>query len=542
MKLFPIGLTAIPRRRGLRCWALWLVFLATGAGGLFGSSTSADVVDLGPKLQPFIAREQIPGMAALVLRGDRIVAEGVAGIRKKGSPEAVKMGDEFEIASCAKAMTATLAAMLVEQGKLRWDTSLADIFGDSASKVDPAWTRVTVLQLLHHRSGITKDHYVRFLASTLFAGGSPTVERRRYAEKELSHPPDIAPGTRFVYANTNYILIAAALEKITGQKWEDLIRERLFQPLGMTTAGIGPPGTPGQIDQPWGHGGRRLLSLIPMSQGDEIPFDPGSGSADFPLAGAPAGLVHMSVADWAKFVVLQLRGDPVNPHCEPALLSPESFAALHSPDPAAGNSGGFDCYAAGWSVGARPWAKGGRPGDKGLVLWHPGDNGRWNCVVWIAPEIDFAVLVACNRASMWVQCDEVAAALVHEFVSETKRVSIPGMGLQGRWEAFFWGQADGMQRLRLALEINDANTDLPKGTLVSVDEGNSRFPVTGISRTNGVFRIEFKAIHAVFQGELSPDGSEISGHWEQKGSNRPLVFRRLPQPAAAAGLAVPRPP
>ena len=526
MKPFLIDPIAGPRRRPRRGWMLWLGFLTTGASGLLGSTTSTAIVDLGPKLQPFLARAQIPGMAALVLRGDRIVAEGVAGIRKQGSPVAVKMGDEFEIASCAKAMTATLTAMLVEQGKLRWDTSVAEIFGDSVSNLDPAWTRVTVLQLLHHRSGITKDHYVRFLTSTLFAGNNPSLERRRYAGKELSHPPDIAPGTKFVYANTNYILIAAALEKITGQKWEDLIRERLFQPLGMTTAGIGPPGTPGQIDQPWGHGSRRLFSLIPLSQGGEIPFDPGSGSADFPLAGAPAGLVHMSIGDWAKFVVVQLRGDPANPHREPVLLSPDSFAALHRPDPAAGDSGGFDCYAAGWAVGTRSWAQGSRPGDKGLVLWHAGDNGRWNCAVWVAPEIDFAVLVACNRASMWVQCDEVAAALVHEFVSETKLPVIPGAGLQGRWEAFLWGQADGFQRLRLALEIDDRF----KGTLVSLDEGDSRFPVTGISTSNGAVRIEFKTIAAVFRGELSRGGSEISGHWEQHGSNRPLVFRRLPQP------------
>ena len=47
--------------------------------------------------------------------------------------------------------------------------------------------------------------------------------------------------------------------------------------------------------------------------------------------------------------------------------------------------------------------------------------------------------------------------------------------------------------------------------------------------TNGVFSIEFKTINAVFHGELSSDGSEITGHWEQNGANRPLVFRRLPQ-------------
>jgi CubicO group peptidase (beta-lactamase class C family) len=64
--------------------------------------------------------------------------------------EADKLDDEFELGSCTKAMTATLAAMLVEQGKLRWDMSLAEIFGESMGHIDPAWSQVTLLQLLHH--------------------------------------------------------------------------------------------------------------------------------------------------------------------------------------------------------------------------------------------------------------------------------------------------------------------------------------------------------------------------------------------------------
>lgn len=57
-------------------------------------------------------------------------------------------------------------------------------------------------------------------------------------------------------------------------------------------------------------------------------------------------------------------------------------------------------YALGWTVGTRPWAMGNRPGDTGRILYHQGDNGRWNCVIYLAPEIDFALLVASNRAGM----------------------------------------------------------------------------------------------------------------------------------------------
>src|SRR5215470_14160319 len=64
------------------------------------------------------------GMAAAVLRGERIIAQGVAGVRKRGSAERVTLDDRFHLGSCTKAMTATLVAMLVEEGKLNWTTTL----------------------------------------------------------------------------------------------------------------------------------------------------------------------------------------------------------------------------------------------------------------------------------------------------------------------------------------------------------------------------------------------------------------------------------
>jgi hypothetical protein len=57
-------------------------------------------------------------------------------------------------------------------------------------------------------------------------------------------------------------------------------------------------------------------------------------------------------------------------------------------------------YRAGWFISTASWARGTRPEDTGRYLWHAGSNGRWTCAVVIAPEIDFAVLVACNRG--WI--------------------------------------------------------------------------------------------------------------------------------------------
>jgi CubicO group peptidase (beta-lactamase class C family) len=169
--------------------------------------------DIGGLLEPIIARAQIPGMAALVLRGHRIVAQGVAGVRKQGASEPITLGDQFEIGSCAKAMTATLAAILIDEGNLSWDTTVTEVFGDTAGKIDPAWAPVSLRLLLEHRAGLTGEHYFSLAASILSANANLPLERRRYAAKLLSRPPDITPDTKFIYINADYILGAAMREE-----------------------------------------------------------------------------------------------------------------------------------------------------------------------------------------------------------------------------------------------------------------------------------------------------------------------------------------
>jgi CubicO group peptidase (beta-lactamase class C family) len=247
-------------------------------------------------------------------------------------------------------------------------------------------------------------------------------QRLEIARQALSRPPSFPPGTKFLYSNEGYILAGAVLEQLTGRAWEDLMRERLFQPLGISTGGFGPPGAAGKTDQPWGHS-----SVLGK------PIDPGSPAAEFPLYYAPAGLAHMTITDWAKFIGLHLRGDPANPHCQAALLKLDTFAELHSVAPTTtyfmgwimrrinflctGDATPAATYRAGWAISTASWAKGTRPGDTGRRLWHAGSNGQWLCAVFIAPEIDFAVLVACNRGldiAIW-KTRQAARALIRTF-------------------------------------------------------------------------------------------------------------------------------
>jgi CubicO group peptidase (beta-lactamase class C family) len=115
------------------------------------------------------------------------------------------------------------------------------------------------------------------------------------------------------------------------------------------------------------------------------------------VAIGPAGIVHASVLDWAKFAALHLAGA----RGKAKLLKRESFRRLQTPP------GGAD-YAMGWIVTRREWG--------GHVLTHAGSNTMWYAVVWMAPEKDFAVLVACNQGGdpAAKACDEAAWELIRD--------------------------------------------------------------------------------------------------------------------------------
>lgn len=353
--------------------------------------------DISALLEPIIKEHNVPGMAAAVVAGDRIVFLGSAGVRAAGQPEKVTGTDLWHLGSCTKAMTATLCGVLVEDGKLSWNSSVSASFPELAPKMHKAWQRVTLRQLLTHRSGAPADLSTGGLWSELWTSNeTPARLRLTLVQRLTAAPPTHAPDARYLYSNAGYAIAGAMAERAAGEPWESLIQRRLFTPLGITSAGFGAPGVPGVNSQPRGH---RDGKPSPK------PIEP-SHDADNPQAIAPAGTVHMSIADWAKFVSLHLRGHAHNPHRAVALLKAETFDELHTPT---------GDYAGGWSIATRPWAE-------GRVLNHSGSNTMWFCVTWIAPKKDFAVLVCTNLAGEpgVKAADDAAGALIREYLKEAK--------------------------------------------------------------------------------------------------------------------------
>lgn len=332
----------------------------------------ASISELESALDAIRAKYELPALGGAIVEGDRVLAVLAVGRRELTDKARVTPQDQWHIGSCTKAMTATVCAMLIEQGKIKWDTTIGDVFPELRDIMRPEYRAVTMEQLLTNRGGVPSDvmgNGVFMLMRT--SPGTPRELRTTFVKEILKLPPDAPPGTKFIYSNSNFVMAGAMVERLTGQDWEALVQKMLFDPLGMKSAGFGPPGAADEVDQPRGH----------VLRGDALaPMQPGPFS-DNPPAFAPAGTVHCSLEDWAKFASQHIRGDGGDGSL---LLKPETFKKLHTPPPDG------ESYACGWGVHKKDWG--------GTVLAHAGSNTMWYCVAWLAPQKNVGFLVTTNCA------------------------------------------------------------------------------------------------------------------------------------------------
>jgi CubicO group peptidase (beta-lactamase class C family) len=326
-----------------------------------------------------------PALAVVVVKDGVICDRAAVGVRKHGEPVAITTNDVFHIGSCTKSMTATVAAIFIEEGKLRWDTTISEVFPEQKDSMNQQYQNVTLEQLLQHRGGVPGAPPPDAWKRAWEQKGTSTEQRYEFIQAVLRNPPEAPPGTKCIYSNQGYAVVGAILEKINGMPWETLMRQRLFKPLKMNSAGFGVPGTNDKVDQPWGHT-RKLLVTVPIQ-------------ADNPPAIGPGGTVHCSLDDLAVYAIAHMKGER-----EGGLLKPETFRRLHT-SPHGGD------YACGWSCCERGWAG-------GIALTHNGSNTFWYVVMWLAPKKDFAVIVGTNTGvnDAFKGCDDVAAQMIHKWL------------------------------------------------------------------------------------------------------------------------------
>jgi len=360
---------------------------------LLATLPSQEAPDLAARIEAIRAAVGVPALG-----GARITLEGepevwVAGTRAAGAREAVTASDRWHLGSCTKSMTATLIALLVERGDLSWDTPLGEALPELVEEMDLDYGDVTLVELLGHRAGLPANPDFGTLLS-MRTSRDPVVEQRaRIVAWALRQPP--LPHGTFLYSNTGFMVAGHLAERATGQSWEELMRTLLFEPLGMESAGFGPPGLGEEgVTQIWGH----------APEGAPVPPGP---LADNPAALGPAGTVHASLADWARYARLHLAGAHGDVKVGEVTLTRASFERLHT-----GLSGPGQPYGYGWVNHRRDWA-----GGDGKTLWHNGSNTMWFCELWLGLENGVAVLAATNIAAARgpEACGQVATLLVEDW-------------------------------------------------------------------------------------------------------------------------------
>jgi len=338
------------------------------------TTSSNDVVEshvqLNKQIQQIRDANHVPALAVLLVQDDEIQDSAAVGIRKYGKPTPITTTDKFHLGSDTKAMTATLVAMFVDEGKLSWMSTLGELLPEITS-MNEAYKGVTIEMLLAHRSGLTGD-LINFKGGSLWrklqsSKLSPVDGRKLLAQEMLSQMPASWPSSKFEYSNAGYTVLGRILEKLSGESWEKLIEQRLFTPLHMRSCGLGAPGRPHakSPDQPWAH--------LQTTRGIQAVL------TDNPETIGPAGTVHCSMQDWSKFVNLHLQAF----NGKPRLLKAESFVKLHT------NYPGQDYTYGAWIRTERPWAN-------GPAFTHDGSNNFNYASVWWAPKMNLIMIAVSN--------------------------------------------------------------------------------------------------------------------------------------------------
>ena len=360
MILVALGCTACGGDGGGSSGPSPLPISAAPSAGTIGDGRLAEITEWARDSQ------DVPAMAVILVRNGQVVERAAVGRRSASMDVLVSTEDQWHLGSMTKAMTATLAAVLVEDGLITWDSTPADVWPELADSIHDGFRATTLRQFLSHTSGMKRDD--EYAPGSDRAAGTLIDKRRAWAEHLLQEPPQFAAGA-LNYSNVGYLVAGAMLETRGGASWEMLLTTRVFAPLGMVHSGFGAPGTPGMLDEPLGHWSQRT---------GFVPIDPGSSDANIPAAMGPAGNAHSTLDDYAQFMVAHLSGA----RSVPGLVSAESFVTLHSP--VAPN------YALGWGIA---------PAMQTLNiagLSHTGSTGRWFSLVWLAPSLNMGLVIVAN--------------------------------------------------------------------------------------------------------------------------------------------------
>jgi CubicO group peptidase (beta-lactamase class C family) len=313
--------------------AVLLIGLVTDAEAQDRRPVTAEQVDSAVQALEEAARAQIdenavPGLAVAVVFQDKLVYAKGFGVKDTGTGEAVDADTVFQIASISKPIGSTVIAALVGEGKITWDSKIADL--DATFEMYEPWVtrEITLRDLLSHRSGLPA--FAGDLLEDLGFTREEVLHRLRYQRPVTSF--------RSGYAYTNFGITAAAVAaaKAYGLVWEDAVEQKLYVPLGMTSTS--------SRYADFAARGNRAVGHVRVDGKWEPKFK------REPDAQSPAGGVSSSVNDLAKWIRLQLANGKFDGK---QIVAEAALAETHFPQSVASRntlSGIPQFYGLGWNV------------------------------------------------------------------------------------------------------------------------------------------------------------------------------------------------
>jgi len=311
---------------------------------------------------------KVPGIAVAVVKdgkieyskgfGDRDVALGL-----KVTPDTL-----FAIGSCSKAFTAAALAMLVEEGKLEWDKPLIDYMPDFRLYDPYATANIRPRDILTHQSGLPRHDTVWY--------GSPLSRRELYLRLRYLEP-NKPLFSKYQYNNLMFMTAGILIERVSGMVWEDFVRTRILEPLGMKASNFSVNDSQKTQDYSLPYAVEKgEVKVIPFRNIDAI---------------GPAGSINSSVNEMTQWLLLQLGKGKLG---DRQIISEKALAEVHTPQIVAGgdlkDESFYSSYAMGWGVTSYR----GHP-----MLAHSGGIDGFTSMVRFFPKDQLGIVVLTNSSS-----------------------------------------------------------------------------------------------------------------------------------------------
>lgn len=512
--------------------------LAAASGPVAGQDEAAALPGYDSLVRASMDAWRVPGAAVAVVRdGEAVLVRGY-GVKRGGGDDTVTAETVFPVGSTTKSFTALAVADLVEAGELSLDEPVREYLPGFRLPSDQATAHATLEDLLSHRTGLARHDYL------LRGDGEPFDRNELMARLRHLH---MAHGFReaFQYNNFMYMAAGRVAGRTSGTSWEEVVRSRLLDPMGMEDTGFGQDFYLEAADRARGH----RTPPSGASSGDSLPAPVRQDFVRNDAIG-PAGSLMSTASDMARWVETvagegKLDGKRVVPA---AALEETTTPRMPAPGLAESLLGQPEMshvsYGLGWFV----------QDYRGYELvHHSGGIGGFSAVVAVLPREDAGVVVLCNNQS---------GAMFYALALATfDRL----LGLDPvDWNARF---LDEVSKMRAAAgsggQDDSADADAPEDSPdheLAEYAGTYAHPAYGevpVRETDGGLVAEYHGIrvrlrhrtHDVFGGEVDPEHWVLAGHdlvfhfrTDRRGeidavelnlaptSGRPVVFERRASP------------